>query len=118
MDISKEITEKVKRDKITIRHLSKVLDIPYDRIYKWVQGKGQPKNEDRIKVLSWLNEDSLLQKEIPLKEKSKTYDNLIAILVAEVAALKADKTGEPLQSIIMKLYKAAGDEDLVNFSKH
>lgn len=47
---------------------------------------------------------------IPVKDKAIAYDALFSVLVAELAALKAEKTGEPIQSIIRKIYKAAEDE--------
>ena len=49
------------------------------------------------------------QSSIPEKDKVKTFEALIPIIVAELAALKAERTGQPVQSEIMKLYKAAED---------
>lgn len=39
-------------------------------------------------------------------DKIATHDAMLAVLVAEVAALKSERTGEAVQSIIKKLYKA------------
>lgn len=47
---------------------------------------------------------------VSLSDKAQVYDALLSILATEVAALKSDRTGEPVQSIIRKIYKAAEDE--------
>lgn len=39
--------------------------------------------------------------------KIEVIQELIPIIISDLAALKADKTGEPVQSLIMKYYKAA-----------
>ena len=42
-------------------------------------------------------------------DKVKAHDAMISVLVAEVASLRSERTGEPIQTIIRKLYKAAED---------
>jgi transcriptional regulator with XRE-family HTH domain len=39
---------------ISVPKLAKLLTIPADRIYKWEQGKGEPKTSDRDKIVEWL----------------------------------------------------------------
>ncbi len=85
--------------------------IGYDRTYlskainKGVEGK-------LLATLKRVFAD-VLDKEKPtvtIEDKAKAYDALLAILATEVAALKADRTGEPVQSILRKIYKSAEDE--------
>lgn len=62
MQLSERIKTKAKMDDISFRKLAQYLDIPYDRLYKWVQGKGEPKNDDRVKLLSWLDGEKVTDK--------------------------------------------------------
>lgn len=42
--------------------------------------------------------------------KIEVFEELIPIIVTELAALKAEKTGDPIESIVMKIYKAAEEK--------
>ena len=42
-------------------------------------------------------------------DRIAAHDAMISVLVAEVASLRSERTGEPIQSIIKKLYKAGED---------
>ena len=42
-------------------------------------------------------------------DRISAHDAMISVLVAEVASLRSERTGEPIQSIIKKLYKAGED---------
>ena len=45
----------------------------------------------------------------PIKSKVAAHDALLSILVSEVAALRAAASGEHLEVIVKKIYKAADD---------
>ena len=42
-------------------------------------------------------------------DRIAAHDAMISVLAAEVAALRSERTGEPIESIIRKLYKAGKD---------
>lgn len=52
------ITEEIKKARtqrgLSALQLAEILEVPVDRVYKWEQGKGAPKYEDRKKVQAWL----------------------------------------------------------------
>jgi hypothetical protein len=54
-----------------------------------------------------LNEEGIGYGDVSLKDKVIAHDALFSVLVPEIASLISRQSGEPVQSIIMKLYKAA-----------
>ena len=55
MTIGEQIAETRASKGITVPELATILEIPKDRIYKWEQGKGNPKPPDSDKVSAWLS---------------------------------------------------------------
>lgn len=64
------------------------------------------KHKDLIENV--LRDDGIYEN-ISLKDQVKAHAALFSVLVSEVAALRSASTGEPVQSLIMKYYKAAED---------
>lgn len=53
--------------------------------------------------------ETTVSHEILVKDKAKAYDALFSVVVAEIASLKAEKTGEHPEVIVRRIYKAAED---------
>lgn len=53
--IIQQINDALKDRNMSVTDLAVVLELPKDRVYKWTQGKGAPRIDDRIKVEEWLN---------------------------------------------------------------
>lgn len=122
------LLEKIKGTGVSFLKISKDTGIPHSRMYKWLPGKdgtpakAAPKYEDVGLLNRWLkafkqgipfnsavNEEKEEYGLVEIADKVLSHDALMAVIVAELASLRAERTGEPVQSIIRKLYKAAED---------
>lgn len=110
------ILDEIEATAVPLLKISKATGIPVDRMYKWYKNNSKINGEDIVLLRKWLEESGFAVSEanhgygnVPLKEKVKGHDALLSVLVHEVAALIAKQTGEPVQTIIKKLYKAAQD---------
>jgi DNA-binding transcriptional MerR regulator len=121
-----ELIDKLKQSDISIRKISKLLDIPEQRMYGWTNKNAMPSYEDIQKLKQYfgyvqnnweVNEpESEAVVKISLTEKVKAHDALLHTLVLEnvsmkleIAELKGKPITEPLQSLVQKIYKAAQD---------
>lgn len=55
MQLIERVKEKISKESMSVLTLSKETGIPAYRIYKWIDGKGNPKSEDTGKLEEWLN---------------------------------------------------------------
>lgn len=56
MQLIDRINEKLEKKSMSVLTLSKETGIPSYRIYKWIDGKGNPKAEDSAKLEQWLSD--------------------------------------------------------------
>lgn len=98
------LLDNIKKSSKSVRQIAKDLNIPEQRIYGWTNKGAKPGYEDVEKLKRYF---SLPITEVSIDDNIKVHDSLFAVVIAEIAALKAEKTGEPVQSIIKRLYKAA-----------
>jgi hypothetical protein len=112
-----DLIDKLKQSDVSIRKISKILEIPEQRMYGWTNKNATPSHEDveKLKQYFGYNQNILNDeggndtRKVSLSEKVKAHDALFSVLVSEIAALRSASTGEPVQSLIMKYYKAAED---------
>lgn len=91
-----EIAKKVGK---TREHLSRVRKDPDANVQKLAAMIA-----DRYKEVLKEEEHRILD-----TDKIRALDAAVSVLIAEVASLKSERTGEPVQSIIMKLQKSSKD---------
>jgi ethanolamine utilization protein EutP (predicted NTPase) len=91
-----DLIKKIKLSKISVLKLSKQIDIPAYRIYKWIDKKAQPKHDDVMKIEKWLNNG---RAEI-ISEKSVVDNSLIQALRDQIKTL--EKHNEFLQELLLK----------------
>lgn len=56
MDFKTRLAAVMKERKIKFPKLSKIVDIPHDRMYAWYRDDSNPKTEDRAKLEKWIKE--------------------------------------------------------------
>lgn len=118
--MSNKLTEIVTRIKYlkkwTVEEVAK--SINYSRIHLQKEMKKPTGNNQLADLLREkhkdvlgddLNDISMGYGKVTLKDKVIAHDALFAVLVPEIASLIARHSGEPVQSIIKKLYRAAED---------
>lgn len=99
-----QVVNELKARGLKIPALAALLDIPKDRIYKWIQEGTSPKSEDEAKLKAWLHgSGNELEKEL------KEIKASVFVLMGEVAAFRADKNGESVQHVLLRLQKAVQD---------
>jgi transcriptional regulator with XRE-family HTH domain len=100
---------------LSVPKLAEVLGIPSDRIYKWEQGKGNPKGADVEKVKNWLEEIPDNSK-VPESEYGKTYTEKALYNLTESNRLIAESNASLAQSnkelVQMVKAKTIGDDHL------
>lgn len=87
-DIKIRLKEKMAERGIKVPELSRITDIPKDRIYAWYRDNTQPKQEDREKLEKWINEEkneSSFLEERRLNKLTKSK-NRVPLYDAEAAA--------------------------------
>lgn len=60
-----KLQEALKEKKLSVVKFATAVDIPKDRIYKWLQGGMNPKAEDERKIIAWL--DGIKLEETPIQ---------------------------------------------------
>lgn len=110
------LIDKIKESGISIRKLAKKLGIPEQRMYGWTNKGSVPGYEDIKKLKDYfgynphnLNDEEIGYGKTTMADKVKSHDALLSVLVHELAALLSRHSGEPVHSIVKKLYKAAED---------
>lgn len=122
------LLDRIKATGVPILKIYNETGIPSSRMYKWFGGKdgkseikGSPKYKDVGILTKWvvaheqrkpfnlLEEEEIEYGPVVLKEKVLSHDALLSVLAMEVAALISGRTGEPVQSVVRRLYKAAED---------
>lgn len=73
MQIIKSLQEIVKNKEYSIAEIARSTGIKQDRIYKWLDGKGNPKAEDSSKLEKWLKG----LEEIPTSELQSLLDKVL-----------------------------------------
>lgn len=81
-----KLISKKEAERLTVKDISVVLDIPFERINTWIKRKGQIRYEDGVKVLKWLNEtkesviEPSLVQEPTVQYNTNRVDELLAII--------------------------------------
>lgn len=94
----------LKRRRVSVPDLEHITGIPRDRIYKWKQQGSRPKTEDEATIKAWLNDEEVVD-----KDKIRSLDAAVAVLLGEVAALRAERSGDSVQNVLLRLQKAVED---------
>jgi hypothetical protein len=55
MTVLQKLLDKKKAERLTIKEISSILDIPITRINGWIRNTTEPKHSDGIKIDNWLN---------------------------------------------------------------
>lgn len=108
--------------KWTVEEVAK--SIKYSRIHLQKEMKKPNGNAQLVRLLkekhaallnNQLDDSGEVYGKVTLRDKVTAHDALFAVLVPEIAALISRQTGEPVQALIKKLYKAAEDvnDDLI-----
>jgi transcriptional regulator with XRE-family HTH domain len=97
-DIVSQLIKKRNSLGLSVPKLAKVLDVPADRIYKWEQGLGSPKQPDYVKIVSWLG-----MEEIPreMAQEAATPYGMTAMDKLADSVFRLAKTVEMQASILM-----------------
>lgn len=82
MNYKDDILNIRKERKVSVAQLSKITEIPVDRIYKWESGTGNPKSEDAKKLQEWLNKPDKVQERTPPPKEQKDMIQVLADLAA------------------------------------
>lgn len=99
---------------LSIRDLSKVLDIPESRIYNWKAKRGEPKPDDFAKIQTWLAGYANLQPlQVPIEpvdpgqlvEMRALLDALLADYADNIGLLRNRSPTDVLQQVMMKAMK-------------
>ena len=99
---------------LTIRDLSKILDIPETRIYNWKAKRGEPKPEDFAKIQTWLAGYANIQPvSVPvdpvdpaqLVEIRALLDALLADYAENIGLLRNRSSTDVLQQVMLKAMK-------------
>lgn len=81
MQIIERLQNKISEDRLSVLKISKETGIPAYRIYKWLDGKANPKHEDVQILEKWLSKGvEKLTKEKPPEEP--TYDDTRELIKA------------------------------------
>ena len=99
------IVDYIKNSGQSVRKIAKEIGIPEQRIYGWVNKNASPSYEDAQKVIAYLRIEE--PKQIDLESKIHGMESLLLVLASEIAGMKAAASGEPIQSELRKIYKAA-----------
>lgn len=76
----------LKKKGVTIYQFSKETGIPKERVYKWEQGKGTPKEEDAQRIRAWIGE-----KVTTMEEPRQEYAMITMPAEVRINELLADK---------------------------
>jgi hypothetical protein len=116
----KSLVDKIKfLKKWTVEDVAK--SINYSRVHLTNAMAGRVAADDLVRQLKEKHStllDSVVQEEeylgygeVPLAEQVKAQGKMIMVILSKIAVSESVQTGEPVQSIIMKMYKAAKDTD-------
>lgn len=103
VNIIEELLKEIEARGLNIARFSAETGIPADRVYQWTRGRGKPKGEDLVKIQAWMHPEEATA------EKILAHDAILVVLLDEVAALRAERTGESVTAIRMRLQKSAED---------
>lgn len=92
--------EEIERRGLSVAEFARQTGIKEDRVYQWKAGRGNPKGEDLVKIQSWISDDA---------DKFLAHDAALAVLLKEVAALRAKVFGEHPALVEKQIEKAAAD---------
>lgn len=103
-----QLGEEMKKRSIKTPKLAETLGIPKERIYKWFQEGTNPKEEDALKIRSWLNgEKEILTSEMPKGFKPTPEQALLQVLLRHYADYVAKKEGVDAETIVTEIKKTA-----------
>lgn len=101
-ELIKRLKEKIEGEKTNLTELAKELKIPYDRMYKWLQGKGNPKPPDDKVIENWINGiSSKVQEDNHVINKKTT--TAVAIGEIEERLIRVEAQNEVFQATLAGL---------------
>ena len=112
MQLIERVKRKIEKESLSVLTMSKETGIPAYRIYKWIDGKGNPKTEDAGKLEKWLNEN--LDKVPNHAEKKGSDPNESAYLAGQLAMAerliaKLEASNEEAKADKNKLFEALAE---------
>lgn len=93
-----ELLDKIKESGVSVSSLSMATGIPEPRIYKWMQGKANPREKDRMLLEKFVKGELITATEVPEKEIAAIKANN-KLLMLELMQLRSQITGESISSI-------------------
>lgn len=96
----RDLLEKIKETGVSIYKISKQIDIPATRMYKWYDEKGMPKHEDYLKLLKWYENFQKVPHETLSTEVAIEDRATIKMLIQEMAKIKAKVSGVSVASAL------------------
>lgn len=96
----------IERRGLSVAQFARQTGIKEDRVYQWKAGRGNPKGDDLVKIQDWITGGV---------DKSLAHDAVLAVLLKEVAALRAKVFGEHQAVVEKQIEKAA--EDMLRMMK-
>ena len=107
MQLIERINEKLAAESISVLKLSKETGIPSYRIYKWIDGKGNPKADDSATLEKWLSGN--LDKVPNTKEFNDPAYLAGQLAMAERLIAKLEESHEEAKSDKNKLFEALAE---------
>jgi transcriptional regulator with XRE-family HTH domain len=116
MQIIRLLKDKMKESGITVSKFSNDTGIPAPRIYKWLDGKNNPKYDDIKTIERWLiangvilkdsqNNPLVLGKLNPLEGYVSKEWRVIRLLIYELAAINSRVSGNSFEDCLYELEK-------------
>lgn len=109
MQLIERINDKLLRESKSVLKMSKETGIPSYRIYKWIDGKGNPKTEDAAILEQWLNGNLDI---VPNKKIDKDSDPAFLagqLSMAERLIAKLEESHEEAKADKDRLFEALAE---------
>jgi hypothetical protein len=111
MQIIERINDKLSKESKSVLKMSKETGIPSYRIYKWIDGKGNPKTEDAAILEQWLNGnlDIVPNKGVHLVDPNDPAYLAGQLAMAERLIAKLEESHEEAKADKTKLFEALAE---------
>lgn len=114
MQVLRILKDVLQQQSISVLKFSNETGIPSPRVYKWLNGTGNPKTGDMITIQRWLAQKNVelehgmaapatTTRPNPLAGKTSTEWRIIRYLINEIASLRAEVSGREFQDCLKEM---------------